>query len=112
MTLSALRDFCLSLPFTEEKLPFDANTLVFYVGGKIFCLTDMEKFEFINLKCDPEKSIELRAEYEEITPAWHMNKKHWNSVKVQGRVPDKMILELIQHSYDLVLEKTTMRKRI
>ncbi|MEY2793676.1 MAG: hypothetical protein RJA76_1668 [Bacteroidota bacterium] len=102
MNLSELRDFCLGLPHTEEKLPFDENTLVFYVAGKIFCLTDMDLFQFINLKCDPDRAIELREQYDEITAAWHMNKKHWNSIAMDGRISNPMIKELIMHSYDLV----------
>ncbi len=110
MDLIELREFCLSLPETEEKLPFDQNTLVFYVKGKIFCLTDMENFEFINVKCDPEKAIHLRDTYQEITAAWHMNKKHWNSVNVKGRVSNLTLKEFIQHSYDLVLAKIPKKK--
>ena len=102
MTLEYLRDYCLSLPHVTEDPPFDANTLCFRIGGKIFAIIDMEVFDYANLKCDPERSIELREQYPGITPGYHMNKKWWNSVSVRGNVPDSLILELTRHSYDLV----------
>ena len=102
MTLEYLRDYCLSLPHVTEDIPFDANTLCFRIGGKIFAIIDMEVFDYANLKCDPERSIELREQYPGITPGYHMNKKWWNSVSVRGNVPDPLILELTRHSYDLV----------
>ncbi|MCS5490339.1 MmcQ/YjbR family DNA-binding protein [Algoriphagus limi] len=104
MTLTYLRDYCLSKTGTSEDTPFDANTLCFRVGGKIFGITDIENFDFINLKCDPEKSEELRERYPGITPGYHMNKKWWNSVSVQGNVPDKLILDLVDHSYELIFD--------
>jgi len=102
MTLSYLRDFCLSKPGTSEDTPFDANTLCFRVGGKIFAITDLEVFDYINLKCDRERSAELREKFEGITPGYHMNKKWWNSVSVLGNVPDQLILDLVDHSYELI----------
>ncbi len=102
MTLEYYRDFCLALPHVTEDTPFDANTLCFRIGGKIFALVDIDVFDYVNLKCDPERSIELREQYPGITPGYHMNKKWWNSVSVQGNVPDRLILELTRHSYDLV----------
>ncbi len=80
MNIEELRDYCLSLKGVEEKMPFDDKTLVFTVKNKMFCLTDIETYEFVNLKCDPETAIELREKYSEVTPGFHMNKKHWNSV--------------------------------
>lgn len=103
MTLSYLRDYCLKKPGTSEDTPFDANTLCFRVGGKIFAITDLEDFAFVNLKCDPERSIDLREQFSGITPGYHMNKKWWNSVAVLGEVPDSLILELVDHSYSLIL---------
>lgn len=76
MTLEYLRDYCLSLPGVTEDTPFDATTLCFRVGGKIFAIMDMEVFEYANLKCDPERAIELRERYAGITPGYHMNKKN------------------------------------
>lgn len=102
MNLTFFRDFCLALPHVTEDTPFDAKTLCFRIGGKIFAILDMEVFEYVNLKCDPERSIELREQYPGITPGFHMNKKSWNSVSVQGNVPDRLILDLARHSYDLV----------
>lgn len=102
MNLEFFRDFCLGLPHVTEDTPFDANTLCFRVGGKIFAILDMETFDYVNLKCDPERSIELREQYPGITPGYHMNKKLWNSVSVRGNVPDPLILELAKQSYDLI----------
>jgi predicted DNA-binding protein (MmcQ/YjbR family) len=104
MTLEYFRDYCLSLPGVTEDTPFDANTLCFRVGGKIFAILDMELFDYVNLKCDPELAVELRERYSGITPGYHMNKKLWNSVSVQGNVPDALILELADHSYRLILD--------
>jgi predicted DNA-binding protein (MmcQ/YjbR family) len=111
MTLTYFRDYCLAFPHVTEDTPFDANTLVFRVGGKIFALMDIETFAFINLKCDPERAIQLRERYEGITPGYHMNKKLWNSVSTQGNVPDSLILELAQDSYNLILESLPKKVR-
>jgi len=104
MNIEELRNYCLSLAYTSEKLPFDENTLVFYVMGKMFCLTNIEDYSFVNLKCDPEYAIELRERYEEISPGYHMNKKHWNSVSTIGGISDSMMKSLIDDSYNLVLK--------
>jgi predicted DNA-binding protein (MmcQ/YjbR family) len=104
MTITFFREYCLSKPGTSEDTPFDENTLCFKVGGKIFAIIDIELFESVNLKCDPERAVELREHYSGIVPGYHMNKKHWNTVKFDGSVSDKMILELVDHSYELVLE--------
>jgi predicted DNA-binding protein (MmcQ/YjbR family) len=102
MDLEIYRDYCLSLPGTTEHLPFDNDTLVFKVGGKLFALCSIQSFVSINLKCDPELAIELREKYADVIPGYHMNKKHWNTVKVNSSVSDKMILDWTQKSYDLV----------
>ena len=81
MNIESFRDFCLSLPFTGEKTPFDTVTLVFTVKDKMFALTNLERFESINLKCDPEKAIELRETFSAIIPGWHMHKKHCNKCR-------------------------------
>ena len=87
-----------------EDFPFDQTTLVFKVCGKIFALTGLDNIEFkVNLKCDPDRSIELREEYESIRAGFHMNKKHWNTVIVDGSFPEDLFRELIDHSYDLVI---------
>lgn len=103
MDIEELRDFCLSLKETEEKMPFGEKTLVFSVKGKIFCLTDITAFEFINLKCDPDEAVILREEYEEVTPGYHMSKRHWNSVKIIGSLSNKMLETWIVNSYNLVV---------
>ena len=103
MTITFFREYCLSKPGTSEDTPFDENTLCFKVGGKIFAIIDIELFESVNLKCDPEKAVELREQYSGIVPGYHMNKKHWNTVMFDGSVSDKLILELVDHSYELVL---------
>jgi len=108
MNIQQLYEFCLSKKGVTEHFPFDEDTLVFKVGGKMFCLTSLKVWESgmpsMNLKCDPEKAIELRAEYEAIRPGYHMSKVHWNSVDFNKDVSDKMMCELINHSYDLVFK--------
>ena len=112
MTLDHFREYCLSFKGTTEHLPFDENTLVFKVVGKMFTLCNMMTFEFTNLKCDPEKAIILREEYTEVTPAWHMNKKHWNSVSFMGDLSDKQIEEWITDSYNLVVKNMPKKLKI
>lgn len=111
MTITFFREYCLSKPGTSEDTPFDENTLCFKVGGKIFAIIDIELFESVNLKCDPEKAVELREQYPGIVPGYHMNKKHWNTVKFDGSVSDKLILELVDHSYDLILDGLPMKTK-
>lgn len=102
MHIEAFREFCLSLPAATEDFPFDEQTLVFKVGGKMFALTDIELFESINLKCDPEKAVELREQHEGVLPGYHMNKRHWNTVMTDGSVPDRLLKEWTKESYELV----------
>lgn len=102
MTLEYYRDYCLSKPGVTEDTPFGEDTLCFRVGNKIFSICSISVFGYINLKCDPERAVELREQYEGITPGYHMNKKQWNSVSTGGNVPDKLILELADHSYELI----------
>ncbi len=111
MHIESFYSYCHSLPGTTEDFPFDQQTLTFKVMGKIFALTDVDHFESINLKCDPVRALELRASYEEIQPGYHMNKKHWNTISMQGGFPDELILELIKHSYDLVVKKLPKNAR-
>lgn len=111
MTLEYFRNHCLSLPAVTEDTPFDPTTLCFRVGGKIFAIMDMEVFEYVNLKCDPERAVELRERYVGITPGYHMNKKLWNSVSVRGNVPDPLVLELANHSYELIIESLPKKVR-
>ncbi|MBI5371056.1 MAG: MmcQ/YjbR family DNA-binding protein [Sphingobacteriales bacterium] len=106
MNIESLRNYSLSKPGTEETLPFGPDTLVYKVKGKIFLLTglDEESLRF-NVKCDPDKAIELREEYPCVQPGYHMNKKHWNTVLVDGSVSNALLKEWIDHSYDLVSGK-------
>ncbi|WP_462249345.1 MmcQ/YjbR family DNA-binding protein [Ekhidna sp.] len=106
MNIEKFRDYCLIKPGTTEETPFGPDTLVFKVMGKMYALTGIESFEFINLKCDPEYAIELREQYDgSIRPGYHMNKKQWNSVDTDGSVPDNLIKQLIDDSYDLIVAK-------
>lgn len=102
MNIEEFRDYCLAKPGVTEETPFGPDTLVFKVGGKIFALTDLNVFTSINLKCDPERAVELREQYDAIKPGYHMNKKHWNTVLLNGQVPYSLLKELIDHSYNLV----------
>ncbi len=104
MDIESYRDFCLSLPHTEEGFPFDMNTLVFKVGGKMFALLDVDNFESVNLKCDPEKAVALRERYQAVSPGYHMSKKHWNTVQTSGDVPDELLLSWTKESYALVVK--------
>lgn len=112
MHIEAFYNYCLSLPDTSEGFPFNNKTLVFKVKGKMFALTDVDEFKSINLKCDPVKAMNLRALHEEIQPGYHMNKKHWNTVSTKGDLPDEFIIELIRHSYELVVEKLPKKDRL
>jgi predicted DNA-binding protein (MmcQ/YjbR family) len=102
MTLGFFRSHCLAKFGATEDTPFGEDTLCFRVGGKIFALLNMDSFQYVNLKCEPEQASDLRERYAGITPGYHMNKKHWNSVSVKGDIPDQLILTLVDHSYELV----------
>jgi predicted DNA-binding protein (MmcQ/YjbR family) len=112
MNIESLREYCLSKPGAEETLPFGPDTLVYKVGCKAFLLTglDSEAFRF-NVKCDPDKAIELREEFPCVLPGWHMNKKHWNTIVVDGSVSAKQLKEWIDHSYDLVASRLPRKKK-
>lgn len=102
MNIEFFREYCLDKAGATEGFPFDAETLVFKVGKKIFALTNVDQFNSINLKCDPTKSIDLREKYEGVKPGYHMNKKHWNTVSINKDVSDRLLQELIDESYALV----------
>ena len=104
MNIEELRDHCLQLKGVTEDFPFGEDTLVFRVGGKIFLLTGLEEADRFNVKCDPERAVELRERYSEVKPGYHMNKKHWNTVYMNGSLTKKQLCELIEHSYDLILK--------
>jgi predicted DNA-binding protein (MmcQ/YjbR family) len=112
MNIESLREYCLSKPGVEESLPFGPGTLVFKVGGKIFLLTGLDNDELrFNVKCDPEKALELREEYPCVLPGYHMNKKHWNTIVVDGSVSSRQLKEWIDHSYDLVCGVKAIKKK-
>ncbi|MEN7551456.1 MmcQ/YjbR family DNA-binding protein [Rapidithrix thailandica] len=111
MHLDEFREYCLSFKGTSEDLPFDQNTLVFKVMGKMFALTDIELFESINVKCDPEKAEELRERFTAVLPGYHMNKKHWNTILVSSDMNDKELKLWVKHSYDLVVSKLPKKLR-
>ncbi|WP_343487360.1 MmcQ/YjbR family DNA-binding protein [Allomuricauda sp. d1] len=106
MNIEEFREYCISKKGVEETFPFDEHTLVFKVMGKMFALVALERLPpQANLKCDPERAIELREEHDgTIIPGYHMSKKHWNTLFLEHLSP-KLILELIDHSYDLVVSK-------
>lgn len=111
MNIEYIREYCLLKQGTSEGFPFDESTLVFKVLDKMFALTSLDRQPTqINLKCDPEYALELRDEYEDITGGYHMSKKHWNTVMVEGDLEDQMIVSLIDHSYDLVVSSFTKKK--
>lgn len=102
MDIERFREHCIAKANVTEGFPFGPDTLVFRVKEKLFALCDVNDFDGINLKCEPERAIELRERFPGITPGYHMNKKHWNTVATDGSVPDKLVLELVDHSYELV----------
>lgn len=113
MNLEIFYEYCLSKKGVTEHFPFDEDTLVFKVGGKMFALSSLLQWEknepSVNLKCDPERAQELRAEYEEIKPGFHMSKVHWNTIALNGNLPTSFIKELIDHSYELVFKSLTKK---
>jgi predicted DNA-binding protein (MmcQ/YjbR family) len=117
MDLAQFREYCLSKPRVTEGTPFGPDVLVFKVGGKMFALTALDEMPTtVNLKCHPDWALDLRDRYEEVRPGYHMNKKHWNTVKIEGSIPDAELRKMIDHSYDLVVEtlpksRVTVRAR-
>lgn len=105
MNVETIRDYCLSLPATSEYFPFDETVLAFRVADKIFAMIDLNDTEWFVLKCAPDYALELRDRHPEITAAFHMNKKHWNQLNINGMLSDELIRSLILHSYRLVAAK-------
>ena len=114
MNIEQIREYCLKKKGVTEEFPFDEDTLVFKVMGKIFLLASLETIPLqINLKCDPEKAIELREENEAVQSGYHMNKRHWNTIIMNGSISTKKIFDWIDHSYSLVvagLRKSDIKK--
>ena len=111
MNIEELREYCLLKPLVKECFPFDATTLVFKVADKMFALIDLEQNSSVNLKCYPELAAELRNRYSAIEPGYHMNKKHWNTVKLNGILDESLIRQLIDDSYALVVQSLSGKKR-
>ncbi len=103
MDIIEFREYCLSLPHTEECTPFDETTLVFKVAGKMFVYADMVNFTRVNVKCDPDLAVELRERYADVLPGYHSNKKHWNTLVPNGELTDTFIREQVFNSYRLVI---------
>jgi predicted DNA-binding protein (MmcQ/YjbR family) len=103
MNIEGYRAYCLSKKGVTEEFPFGANTMVFKVCGKMFSATDVEDFASINLKVQPEMGVELRERYPAVQPGYHMNKKHWITVIIDGSLPDKLLCSWIDNSYSLVV---------
>ena len=112
MDIENIREYCLSKKAVAESFPFDSKTLVFKVGGKIFSLAMLESIPLkINLKCDPDRALDLREQYESIQAGYHSNKMHWNTLELGGEIPKQEVFELIDHSYELVISNLTNKVR-
>ena len=111
MNIEELREYCLSLPQATEDMPFDDETLVFKVGGRMFCFASLTVDLKMNLKCDPDEAIEIRETFPAVTPGFHMNKKYWNTVLIDGSISDSMLKVWILQSYKLVVAKLTKAER-
>ena len=111
MNIESFRAYCLAKPGVTEELPFDNQTLVFKVMGKMFALTDVDLFTSVNLKCNPEEAVLLREQHEAVVPGYHMNKKHWNTVLMDGSLTDSLVTGWIDQSYDLVVAKLPKKER-
>ncbi|KOY86307.1 MmcQ-like protein [bacterium 336/3] len=110
MDIEDFRNYCIKKKGVTEEFPFDNVTLVFKVMGKMFALTGLDREVFsINLKCEPEKAVELREQYDGVRPGYHMNKKHWNTILVESIKPQKLVLEWIDDSYNLVVASLTKK---
>lgn len=111
MNIETLREYCLSKKGVEETLPFGPDTLVYKVDGKMFLLTSLSEEQLsFNVKCDPDLALELREQYPCVQPGYHMNKKHWNTIVVDGSVPVKLLKEWIDHSFALVAKPNSKKK--
>lgn len=115
MNIEQFRDICLSLKGAAERMPFKekrySGLVAYCIGDKWFGLVDTDNGQYCNLKCDPDLAVELRDRYNGISPAWHMNKRHWNLVAFDSDVPDSLFISMIEMSYDLVLRSLPKKKR-
>ncbi len=111
MDVENIREYCLKKKYVTEDLPFDDETLVFKVAGKMFCLLSLTMPPRMNLKCDPELAVELREKYESVSPGYHMNKNHWNTIKLNNTIPVKILKEWIDNSYNLVYKNISKKQK-
>jgi len=112
MNIEAFREYCLGKPAVTEGMPFGPDNIVFKVAGKMFALAALDEVPpAVNLKCDPDLALELRDRYEQVRPGYHMNKKHWNTVVLDGVIPPVEVRKMIDHSYDLVVQSLPKTKR-
>ncbi len=112
MDLEEFREYCLAKADATEGTPFGPDNIVFKVGGKMFALASLDDIPpRVNLKCEPDRALDLRDRYEEVQPGYHMNKKHWNTVILAGGIPDRELREMIDHSYELVAPRKSKRRR-
>jgi predicted DNA-binding protein (MmcQ/YjbR family) len=111
MKLETFQKYCISKPGVTEEMPFDNETLVYKVVGKMFALANTFGDLSITLKCEPDKAIELRASYPSVQPGYHMSKIHWNTIYIDGSIDDKDIYEWIDHSYELIVEKLSRKDK-
>ena len=112
MNIESFREYCLKKPGTMETTPFGPDDIVFKVEGKMFAIAAlMEVPPRVNLKCDPDLALELRDRYEQVTPGYHMNKKHWNTVEIESGIPAAELRKMIDHSYELVVKSLPRKAR-
>jgi len=111
MNAEELREYCIEKPGVTEGFPFDEDTLVFKVGGKMFLLIGLTPGNRFNVKCDPERAVELREQYSEVQPGYHMSKVHWNTVYMDGSLTRKQLCEMIDHSYELIVASLPKKVR-
>jgi predicted DNA-binding protein (MmcQ/YjbR family) len=111
VNIESFRTYCLNKNGVTEEFPFDEETLVLKVMGKMFALANVNDFTSINLKCDPENAVELREKYAAVQPGYHMSKKHWNTVLIDGSIPDKLLRLWIDESYQLVVSGLTKTQK-
>jgi predicted DNA-binding protein (MmcQ/YjbR family) len=112
MNIETFRAYCLSKPAATENTPFGPDNIVFKIGGKMFALAALDEVPpTVNLKCDPDLALELRDRYEQVRPGYHMNKKHWNTVELDGIIPEREIKKMVDHSLDLVVRSLPKARR-
>ncbi len=112
MNVEDIREYCLKMEFVTESFPFDDTTLVFKVANKMFALLNLAANPSVNLKCDPDEALKLREHYSSVLPGYHMSKKHWNTVLLDDSIPDKLIYNWIDDSYQLIVDSLPKKVRM